>query len=231
MIYVAHRGASGDYPENTLLAFKEALAGGSTWLELDVHLSADGELVVIHDERLERTTSGRGLVGDFSLNELRSLDAGQGEKIPLLCEVLALVSGPQVINIELKGRGSGEPTALLLSEWVAQRRLSAENLLVSSLNRNELENFRRVQPELRLALVCEQQVKDMWQQAEELNLWSLHLWLPLVTPEVVAEAHHRRLRLLVFTVNKEVELQRLSQFGVDGVFTDYPSLGLEKVSS
>lgn len=218
MIYVAHRGASGDYPENTLLAFRKALESGVTWLELDVHLSADGELMVIHDERLERTTNGRGLVSDLSLSELRTLDAGQGEKIPLLREVFDLVAGRAVVNVELKGSGSAEPTARLLTEWLEQGCVLAEKLLVSSLNLQELITFRALQPDLRLAIVYNREPDNLWQKTDALNVWSLHLDLPLVTGEVVAEAHRRGLRLFVFTVNHRSDLQRLQQLGVDGVF-------------
>lgn len=226
MIHVAHRGASGDYPENTLLAFRKALEAGVTWLELDVHLSADRELVVIHDERLERTTSGRGLVSDFLLSELQALDAGQGEKIPLLREVFDLVAGRAVVNIELKGRGSAKPTARLLTKWLKQGYATEENLLVSSFDLQELRAFRELQPDIRLAIIHDQNLGNLWCRAEELGVWSLHLALPLVTSEVVAEAHRRGVSLFVYTVNKQTDLQRLQQLGVDGIFSDYPRLGL-----
>jgi len=226
MILVAHRGASGDYPENTLLAFRKAFEFGATWLELDVHLSADGELVVIHDDRLERTTNGSGLVSDLLLSELQALDAGQGEKIPLLREVFDLVAGSAVVNIELKGCGSGEATARLLTEWLEQGYVTGKNLLVSSFDLQELRVFREFLPDIRLAIICEHELANIWQLMEELEVWSLHLNLPLVTSEVIAEIHRRGVRLFVFTVNKRSDLQRMHQLGVDGIFSDYPLPGL-----
>lgn len=226
MIYIAHRGASGEYPENTLLSFRKALEAGATWLELDVHLSADGELVVIHDEQLERTTNGRGPVSSCSLSELRALDAGQGEKIPLLREVFELVDCRAVVNIEMKGCGSAERTAYLLAKWLDKGWLSGTNLLVSSFSLQELEVFRALQPGLRLAIICDRIAGNIWDVAYKLNAWSLHLAQNLVTAEVVAEAHRRGLQLFVFTVNRKPDLLRLKQLGVDGIFSDYPGIGL-----
>lgn len=223
MIFIAHRGASRDYPENTLLAFRKALEAGATWLELDVHLTADGSPVVIHDERLERTTDGCGLVRATSLRELRTLDAGRGEKIPLLSEVLALITADRVLNIELKGHGTAQPTARLLRERLESGALSASNLLLSSLELRELEVFRALLPELRLAAVFEFLPDALWSLVERLRLWSVHVALPLVTAELVEEAHRRGVHLFVFTVNLPVEVQSLRQLGVDGVFTDVPS--------
>lgn len=224
MIYIAHRGASGDYPENTLLAFRKAQQSGANWMELDVHLSADGKLMVIHDERLERTTSGKGLVGDFTADELQRLDAGQGERIPLLRDVLDLITGSSVLNVELKGRGSAEPTATLLEGLIESRRLSAENLLVSSLDLSELAKFNRACPHIRTAAVYDQLPQDLWQQVEAMKFWSLHVELNLVSEMLVQEAHRRGVRLFVFTVNHFSEANRLRALGVDGIFTDYPDM-------
>lgn len=224
MIFIAHRGASGDHPENTLLAFREALKLGANWLELDVHLSKDGEVVVIHDEQLDRTSSGHGRVGECSLAVLRTYDAGQGEKIPLLREVLELLDEETVLNVELKGAGSAEPTARLLNELFEQGRLTADNLLISSLDVQELRSFRSLQPDLRMAAVLDRQPEDLWRWVEELNLWSLHVETDLAKEDLIDEAHRRGLRLFVFTVNCKADMIRLKALGVDGIFTDYPDL-------
>lgn len=224
MIFIAHRGASGDYPENTLLAFREALKLGANWLELDVHLSEDGEVVVIHDEQLDRTTSGHSRVGEFPLTALHTFDAGRGEKIPLLREVLELIDGETVLNIELKGVGSAEPTARLLNELFEQERLTPDNLLVSSLDVQELKSFRSLQPDLRMAAVFDRTPDNLWRCVEELNLWSLHVEMELAKEELINEAHRRGVRLFVFTVNDKADMVRLRKLGVDGIFTDYPGL-------
>jgi glycerophosphoryl diester phosphodiesterase len=177
--------------------------------------------VVIHDESLERTTNGSGLVGNFSLKELRSLDAGRGEVIPLLVEVLDLLGEEDTLNIELKGKGTGKVTALLLKELLEQGQIRTENLLISSFSASELFSFRMVLPGQRLAIICDHLPDNLWGLAGVLQLWSCHFERTLITQEVVAEAHRRGLRILAFTVNQRAELLRLEQLGVDGIFTDF----------
>lgn len=219
-ICIAHRGASGSWPENTLLAFREALKAGAGWLELDVHLSADSELVVIHDSTVQRTTDGYGKVEELTLAELRRFDAGMGEKIPLLEEVLTLVAGKAALNIELKGAGTGEAVAELLRRRVAKNR--PMEFLASSLNEKELIRLASILPQIPLALVAEAADRQTWQLAEKLDVWSLHLEKSSIDQHLVAEAKARKRKLLAYTVNDRQEVQRLREWGVDGVFTDFP---------
>lgn len=219
-LIIAHRGASGCWPENTLLAFRKALDAGARWLELDVHLSADGKLVVIHDETLQRTTDGYGRVADFSLAQLRQLDAGQGERIPLLEDVLDLAAGKAGVNIELKGAATGAAVARLL----LRRQITAgrEKILASSLYEKELREFAALLPDQPLALVAERPQQHHWGLAEELDLWSLNLEKSSIDKGLIEKARERKRRVLVFTVNDVTELEWLRKVGVNGVFTDYP---------
>ncbi len=219
-LLIAHRGASGCWPENTLLAFRKALEAGARWLELDVHLSADGELVVIHDETLQRTTTGCGAVGDFTLAQLRQFDAGLGEPIPLLEEVLDLAAGQAAVNIELKGAATGAAVARLLLR--RQAATAPVEILASSLYENELREFAALLPHYPLALVAERPQQSCWELAEELDLCSLNLEKSCIDKGLIEEARRRKRRVLVFTVNETAELERLRRLGVDGVFTDYP---------
>ena len=158
-IIIAHRGASGTCPENTLLAFRTALEAGAKWLELDTQ-RVEHQLVVFHDDRLARTTNGRGLLADISLDALRRLDAGRGERVPLLHEVLALAVGRAQVNIELKGVGTGMATAELLKELFARKKLVPGDVLASSLRLEELNKFRRILPQVRRAPIYEDLPKD-----------------------------------------------------------------------
>lgn len=217
---IAHRGASGSYPENTLLAFREALAAGARWLELDVHLSADRQLLVIHDAHLQRTTSGHGRVGQYPFTELRQLDAGLGEPIPLLEEVLDLASGRAGVNIELKGRETGKAVAALLRKRTSGGK--ADQVLVSSFNMDELRQLSAQLPRIAVGLLAEKVDQQLWRFVEELQPWSLHLRSDCVDRQLVGEAHRRGLKLLAYTVNDPRQLQQLKDVGVDGVFTDFP---------
>ena len=129
----AHRGASAQAPENTLAAFELALTQGAWWLELDVQCLED-ELVVLHDDTLDRTTDGEGPLAALTLAQLRALDAGQGERVPLLRELLERLAGRAALNVELKGPGTGAPAARLLAQQVAQGRWAADAILLSAFS-------------------------------------------------------------------------------------------------
>ncbi len=221
-IIIAHRGFSGQYPENTLLAFRKALNAGATWLELDVQLSADGELVVIHDESLERTTDGSGPVGEQTLAQLRALDAGQGEKIPLLSEVLDLAAGRATVNIELKGAGTARPVARLLQQRLKRPQASPDLILASSLYKRELIDIAVELPEVRIAPVAEVPGAELWRLADRLGAWSVHLEKSCITEELIAEVRQSGRKLLAYTVNDIETLQRFYRWGLDGVFSDFP---------
>ena len=133
VLCIGHRGAKGYMPENTLPSFQYAMDLGCDWLELDVY-SVEDELLVIHDKRVDRTTDGHGLIEELKLDYLRSLDAGNGAKIPTLTEVLDLVNGKCGINVELKGRNTALPVSELLSNYA----WSAEKVLLSSFDHEEL---------------------------------------------------------------------------------------------
>ena len=221
-IVIAHRGASARYPENTLLAFKKALEAGATWLELDVHLTADGELVVIHDEYLDRTTSGRGPVAMQTLAQLRRLNAGLGEKIPLLAEVLDLAAGKATVNIELKGVGTAEPVARLLEQRQATGRTPVDEVLVSSLLPEEISAFASRQPTLRVAPIADAPDAQFWELAARLKAWSVHVDKDSVSAALVARARKQGVKLLVYTVNEQTVLEKLKNLRVAGVFSDIP---------
>ena len=139
----AHRGAMGYAPENTLLSFSKALELGANWIEADVY-AVEGNLIVIHDERLERTTNGTGLVTRSTFDYLRSLDAGEGQRIPLLNEVLDLIDGKAGVNIELKGEGAATPAAGLLEQAMSRSTWAGDQFIVSSFNHHELVAFSRL---------------------------------------------------------------------------------------
>ena len=122
VLRIGHRGAAGRAPENTLFSFEKAVLLGCDMTELDVHLCRSGEIVVIHDETVDRTTDGSGRVSDLTLNELKLLNAGQGEAIPTLYEVLSLLRDMISLNIELKGLGTAKPVSDLVKElgWVTK---------------------------------------------------------------------------------------------------------------
>ncbi len=214
---IGHRGASGHAPENTLKAFELAIEMGCPWIELDVYV-VDGQLVVIHDDELDRTTNGSGLVMDQSFEALRKLDAGDGEKIPTLKEVIELVNHRAVINIELKGAGTAEPLNQLLAGYLTRGWL-ADEFFISSFNHRELE---KSDPAYRRGALFYKAVDSYTNRCKALQVASLNLAASLVTKEVVDTAHSEGLQVFVYTVNTHDEMLALKNMGVDGVFTNYP---------
>ncbi len=225
LLCIGHRGAMGHAPENTLASFARALALGAHCVELDVH-AVEGQLLVFHDQRLERTSNGRGFVQEASFEYLRSLDAGQGERIPTLDEVLALIDRKAGVNIELKGTDTALPVAAVLTRLRGQG-WPEELLLVSSFDQTQLGVLRQRDPRLRLGLLCKQWRPDTLESARELAAYSLNLALDAVTSAAVARACEIGLRTLVYTVNEPADISRMREIGVDGVFTNYPERVLQ----
>jgi glycerophosphoryl diester phosphodiesterase len=217
----AHRGACGTEPENTLRSFRRALELGAEWVELDVQ-SVEGTPVVFHDHRLERRTDGSGPIEGQPLKTIRALDAGLGERIPLLDEVLSMLAGRAGVNIELKGAGTAEPVAALLDDRLSAGIWTPERLLVSSFDLSELSRFGRLMPDVPLGALFRSAPPAPGSVLPGQRLFSLHLRRDAVTPESVDRAHGFGLRVFVFTVNDPGEMDRLKSMGIDGAFTDFP---------
>lgn len=217
----AHRGAKGYEPENTLAAFAKALDFGAKWIETDVYLVED-ELVVIHDDRLERTTDGTGYVTESSLEYLRSLDAGEGQRIPFLIEVLDLIEGKAGINIELKGPGTAARVAALIEQLLSRTSWARDQFIISSFDHPELLAFSCMMPEIRVGVLTANIPLDYAEFAEPFNAWSIHASMEFVNREFVEDAHRRGKKLFVYTVNHPDDFARVCRIGVDGVFTDFP---------
>jgi glycerophosphoryl diester phosphodiesterase len=225
-VCIAHRGASGSEPENTLRAFARALEMGATWLELDVRLVHD-RLLVIHDDTLDRTTSGSGPLARRSLAELRALDAGLGERVPFLEEVLELARGRARLNVELKGPGAAGPTVRLLQREVAAGRWWHGQLLVSSFEWDALAEVRRLDPALPVApLVGKGAGGEVLETAARLEAVAIHVSRWSARSRLVNAAHGRDLAVRVFTVNRAWEYDLMARLGVDGIFTDFPERAL-----
>ncbi len=218
---IGHRGACGYEPENTLRSFRRALDLGADGLELDVQLSG-GELVVFHDAKLERTTNGRGPLRRKSFADLRRLDAGHGEQIPTLREVIDTVARRAFLNIELKGRRTARPVAALLAEYLA-RGWEPNDFLISSFLRRELKDFREAaDSRIPLGLLLVRPTRLWLRSARALGVSAVHPPLRYVRAGLVEKAHEHGLEVFVYTVNTPESIARMRSLGVDGVFTDFP---------
>lgn len=217
-LIIGHRGAAGLAPENTLAGFAHAAALGVHGVELDVHC-VDGRLLVIHDDRLERTTSGSGDIQSHGIGQLRALDAGGGQPIPFVEEVFEALPPEVGINVELKGPATAEPVFAMLGDFVYQHR----DVLVSSFDLDELRRFAQVaRGAFDVAPLFQRWNGRIPQAAAELGAWSVNLGVRAATRRHVQELRSVGLRVLVYTVNDPIDAQRLFSWGVTGIFTDFP---------
>ncbi|CAJ1922817.1 Glycerophosphodiester phosphodiesterase [Aeromonas hydrophila] len=221
MQIIAHRGASGLAPENTLKAIRLALALGAGAIEIDVQL-ADGELWVFHDRRLERCTDGSGVLTAQSRAYLASLDAGEGEGIPTLWQVMQAIAGQAELHIELKGSQTADEVARLTRRAEAELGFAPTQWVVSSFHHPELARFAALRPDIRLGALTSTIPLTLAKFAAELGAWSLNCDVDFVDQSLVQDAHDRGLKVLVYTVDEPADQAMLAAIGVDGIFTNRP---------
>jgi glycerophosphoryl diester phosphodiesterase len=225
----AHRGSAGTHPENTMISFKEAAHVGADGIELDVQLTKDGTVVVIHDETVDRTTDGKGWVKDFTYRQLRRLNANYKFKqygscpIPTLEEVLEWGKETSLLfNIELKNslifyEGLEEKTIELVRFFGMEDRV-----IFSSFNHESMATCHQLAPAIETALLYMEKLHKPWQYAKTLHASALHPYHPTVDRYFVEMAHRHQLSVRPFTINKEEQMKKMFADGVDGIFTDFP---------
>lgn len=236
-VIFAHRGASAHAPENTLAAFELALTQGADGIELDVKLSADGHVVVIHDATVDRTTGTHGKVKDMPLTELRALSAGRffaekfsDEKVPLLEEVFETFGKQLFINVELTNYTTPrdhlvESVCVLVKKFNVQKQIMFSSFFASNLSR-----ARSYLPEVPCGLLAFPGAVGAWARSFGYAFGkyaALHPNIKDVTPQQVQRVHRLQGRVHVWTVNAEADLHRLFDWSVDGIFTDDPRLAVQ----
>lgn len=222
----AHRGASVAAPENTMAAFEKAIEMGADGVEFDVQRSADGHLVVIHDETVDRTSDGTGRVVDLSLDELRRLDVGGGERIPLLAEVLDLFAPTgMVVNVELKSSiefypGIGQDAIRVVADSGMTARV-----VYSSFNHYTLAGMRAHVPAAQLGLLMADGIHEPWDYARRFGAGALHPGYHLLQqPGYVEKAHEAGLRVNTWTVDDPDHIRLVASLGVDAIVTNRPDV-------
>ncbi len=217
----AHRGASGYAPENTLAAMAKAIELGICAIELDVH-NVEGELYVFHDRRLDGKSSGTGLIEQVSQAYLETITV-DGEPIPKLWELLVyLQQYKPLVNIELKGMNALEAFITLYSKILAELDYQPEQLLISSFNHEFIQSVKQQFPQALVAPLLEGTPHDGAALASQLQAYSLHLSLSFITQTLIDDAHHRGIKVYVYTVDHPEDVTMLYQMGVDGIFSNFP---------
>ncbi|MBX9720541.1 MAG: glycerophosphodiester phosphodiesterase [Candidatus Obscuribacterales bacterium] len=228
-LVIAHRGGRKTTPENTLSAFKHAIESGADGIELDIHKCKSGELIVIHDETVNRTSNGKGFVKDMTLAELKKLDAGtwfnekfKGEKFPTLKEVFDLVDGKGIINIEIKNSPVAYPTIEkdLISLLDAYK--YPDKIVISSFDHNCIKRIHDKTSKYKLAFLDDAVVYDVGGYAKKIGAsgWNPHFGE--LRPDVMAEANKVPIEVNVWTVNEKKDWQEMKDLSVHSIITDDP---------
>lgn len=224
MIIIGHRGASGYEPENTLSSFKKAIEMGVDMIECDVHQCASGEIVVIHDATVNRTTNGEGFIHEKTLKEIKQLKTTGNEQIPTLQETLDCINRKVTINIELKGKNTALAVATIIKKYIKEKNWKYDDFLISSFNHHELKYIKELIPEIKIApLLCSLPI-DYAKCASALNAYSIHLSNEAIDEHLINDAHQRDLKVYVYIINNTVDLEKIKNLNIDGFFTDFPNI-------
>lgn len=227
---IAHRGASGYAPENTMSSFRKALSMNADGIELDVHLTKDGHLVVCHDERVDRTTDGKGFIKELTLSEIRQLDAGswfneqfKGERIPVLEEVFDLIKCKDILlNIELKsGPIFYDGIENQVIDMIRKYKME-ERTIVSSFNHYSLIEIKKINRKIKTGILYMAGVVDPWIYAKRIEANAIHPLFYNINQRFIKGCRENGLTVTPFTVNEEEYMIAMIISGVSGFITNYP---------
>ena len=222
MLKIAHRGARGYEPENTLKSFQKALDLNADGIELDVHLSSDGYLIVMHDQTIDRMTNGKGFVNALSLHELKSfLIDGQCE-IPTLNEVFDLVDRKCLINIEIKDAKAPSKVVDLIEEYIADKNWNYEHFIVSSFDWDSLQEVQKLNSKIAIGVLTEDDLNKTLAFAELIKARAINPDYQLLTLENTKKMQDKGFLVFPWTVNTVEDIQKLKSYNVDGIISDFP---------
>ena len=226
-LIIAHRGASRAAPENTLAAMKKAMEFGADYAELDACQTKDGAIVLMHDEELERTTGQKGMIWEYTLEELRKFEAGswfseefRGESIPTLQEVMHLVRGKMKLNIEIKVFGHEPGIARKVVDIIRAENFEGK-CMVTSFDRKTIEEVKKVAPGLMTGFIFDE---DYQENIFDGNWDALSCDRQILDEELIEKAKQRGKKIFVWTVNNPREMKKLFDLKVDGLITDIPDV-------
>lgn len=222
MFKIGHRGAKGHEPENTIIGFQKAIDLHVDRIELDVHLSSDNELMVIHDETIDRTTDGQGLVSSFSLPELKRFKIDKTHSIPTLTEVLNLIDQKCDINIELKSFESADYVVALIEKYVNEKNWKYDRFIVSSFDWNALQQVAFLNADIPIGVLTETDLNLALAFAKFIRAKSIHPYFHLLTKENTAQLQQKGFQVFPWTINEIEDIKRIKTYQVDGIISDFP---------
>lgn len=221
-LVIGHRGARGHLAENTLPSIAKAIELGVDGIEIDIFKCASGELVVFHDQTLEKLTNSKGYIEQLTLDSIRKIDVLNGYTIPTLEEVLDLINGRVFLNIELKGTQTALLTNEIILSYFERKEWDLSKILISSFNWEELEIFYSVNSEVSIAILTEDDPLDAIPIAKQLNAVAINPEYVSLNTGNIDKIKKEGLKIFTWTVNDPQEIKDVITLGVDGIITDFP---------
>jgi len=221
-LVVGHRGAMGHETENTLASIEKAMELGVDMIEIDVFKIKSGEIVVFHDDQVDRLTDSQGDIEGYDLDSLKQLTLKGNHKIPELTDVLDLMDNKVQLNIELKGAETAEKVNQIVNEYIKNHGWSLDNFVISSFKWDELEDMRAVNKKMKIAVLTSDDPLGAIDVAKELNAVAINPNYKTLTQGNTAKIQSEGLKVYTWTVNEPEDIQKMMEFGVDGIITNYP---------
>ena len=221
-LVIGHRGAMGHETENTLPSIQKAMDLGVDMIEIDVFKIKSGEIVVFHDDKLDRLTNAPGNIEDYYIVDLMQVIVDGGHKIPMLQDVLKLIDNKVALNIELKGTGTADRVNHIMNVFIEKRNWSAENFIISSFNWDELKEMRKYNPNVAIAVLTEENPVDAIPVAKELNAVAINPYFKNLDLEKANEIRDAGFKIYTWTVNEPADIDAMKRIGVDGIITNFP---------
>ncbi|WP_269686473.1 glycerophosphodiester phosphodiesterase [Flavobacterium lacustre] len=228
MLKIGHRGAKGYASENSLFSFEKAIEMGVDGIELDVHLSLDGQIIVIHDDTIDRTTNGKGFVNTLSLQELKTFRINEKQaseleqQIPTLNEVFDLVNQTCFINIELKGKGTASAVVALIEKYIWEKNWKYANFLISSFDWNAVQEVRFLNENIPIGILTETNLDLAFSFAKFMKAEAIHPEFHLLTQDNTAQIQAKGIQVFPWTVNEYEAIQKIKTYNVNAIITDFP---------
>ena len=230
-LIIGHRGAKGHIAENTLPSIEKALELGVDGIEIDVFLCKSGELVVFHDKKLDRLTNVKGYIENLEYDSIKKISVKEEYKIPTLNEVVELIDRKAILNIELKGSGTAEPTHKLLTPILKQKKWMADQFIISSFNWDELEIFYKLNQKVSIAILTGSDPLDALPIAKQLNAIAINPNFRALDLKNVKKIHNEGYKVFPYTINNPRDIQVMLKMKVDGIITDFPERVKKALSS
>ncbi|WP_339650863.1 glycerophosphodiester phosphodiesterase family protein [uncultured Maribacter sp.] len=221
-LVIGHRGAMGHETENTLPSIQKAMDLGVDMIEIDVFKIKSGEIVVFHDNTVDRLTNGPGSIEGYNIIELRKLIVDGGHQIPMLQDVLRLIDNKVALNIELKGAGTADKVNYIMNYYINKKNWSPENFIISSFNWDELKEMRRLNPDVAIAVLTEENPIDAIPTAKELKAVAINPYFKKLDLEVADQIHDAGFKIYTWTVNELEDIDAMKKIAVDGIITNFP---------